>query len=130
MKYDFDDGFMSGDRDPMDAPDQDFDLEQLYQALGEESTSNTERSEVVTRLLQLLIPADSKKLRPKAIGLRIIALAWVLNPALFADSPSARTLARRCGVNAPALARHTGEISRKTGLRNRAQRHAWNWKKG
>ena len=128
MKYDFDDGFLSVNRDPMDAPQQDFDWQQLDQSYGEEGASDPRCSEAVTRLVQLLLPPDSEQLKPKAIGLRVIALAWVLNPAYFSGSPSLRQLAKRCGVNAPTLARLTGEFSRMTGLRNRAQRHAWNWR--
>jgi hypothetical protein len=60
-------------------------------------------------------------------GLRLIALAWVLNPGYFVGSPSLSELARRCSVRRAALANHTGYFSRLLGWRNRGQRHASNW---
>jgi hypothetical protein len=129
MKSDFDEGFLSESRDPLDAPHQNFDWELLYERLDEGKVEGPARDQLIARLVQLVISNDSERLIPKKIGLRIIALAWVLNPAYFPGSPSLRQLAKRCGVTAPTLARLTGEFSRMTGLRNRAQRHAWNWKK-
>ena len=84
-------------------------------------------AEAITRILQILIPLRAKYLPPIEVGLNVIALAWVLNPAYFEGSPSLRKLARRCGVTPAALARHTAYYSRLIGWRNRAQRHAWNF---
>ena len=84
-------------------------------------------AEVITRLIQLLIPYRHGRIQPGSVGLNIIALAWVLNPAYFDGSPSLRELARRCGIQPSTLARHTGHYSRFIGWRNRGQRHAWNW---
>ena len=128
--HDFEEGFLSDNRDPMDAPSQDFDWEQLYAMLGEEVTHDQQPTELVTRLVQLIVPPTSHHVSIRAIGLRAIALAWILNPGHFPGNPSLRELAKRCGVNPPTIARLTGELSRLTGWRNRAQRHAWNWKKG
>jgi hypothetical protein len=61
------------------------------------------------------------------VGLRVIALAWVLNPAYFEGSPSVSELANLCGVRAAALAAYTGHYSRLIGWRNRSQCHSRNW---
>ncbi|MCZ7637614.1 MAG: hypothetical protein M5U12_17190 [Verrucomicrobia bacterium] len=37
--------------------------------------------EVVTRLLEMFLPAPGQPVIPIRIGLRVIALAWVLDPA-------------------------------------------------
>jgi hypothetical protein len=89
---------------------------------------NQQLAEVVTRLLQLLIPYRTGRIQPVSVGLNLIALAWVLHPAYFGGSPSLRDLARRCGVQPSTLATHTGHYSRFLGWRNRGQRHAWNWR--
>ncbi len=131
MRDDFDEGRLSEQRDPIDAQDLDFDWRQLYERLSEDIASDqVERqlAETITRLLQTLIPLRQRYLPPIEIGLNVIALAWVLNPAYFEGSPSLRQLARRCGVQPATLARHTGRFSRLIGWRNRAQRHAWNWR--
>jgi hypothetical protein len=75
----------------------------------------------------MLLPPSDRRIQPQSLGMRLIALAWVLNPAYFDGSPSVRKLARRCGVRIAALANHTGYYSRLLGWRNRGQRHAWNW---
>ena len=131
MRDDFDEGRLSDHRDPVDAQSQDFDWKRLYERLSEDAAEgNNERilAEAVTRLLQALIPLREKYLPPKTIGLNVIALAWVLNPAYFEGSPSLRQLARRCGVDAATLSRHTAQYSRLVRWRNRGQRHAWNWR--
>jgi hypothetical protein len=131
VKGDFHEDLQSDKRDPVDAQSQEFDWQRLYQRLSEDVASDqVERqlAETITRLLQTLIPLRQRYLPPIEIGLNVIALAWVLNPACFEGSPSLRQLARRCGVQPATLARHTGRYSRLIGWRNRAQRHAWNWR--
>jgi hypothetical protein len=131
VKGDFHENRQSDKRDPIAAQHQGFDWEQLYERLSEDAANgdNDQRlAEAVTRLLQMLLPLTQRQMRPEVIGLRLIALAWVLNPAYFAGAPSLRQLARRCGVKPAALARYTGESSRFIGWRNRGQRHAWNWR--
>ncbi|HNQ90544.1 MAG TPA: hypothetical protein PKM73_18170 [Verrucomicrobiota bacterium] len=130
MKEEFDEKFMAENRDPLDAPDQGFDWQLLYQRLNEDATSgeNDQRmSQTVIRLLQMLLPMSSRRIQPESLGLRLIALAWVLSPGYFEGNPSVRRLARRCGVRIAALANYTGYYSRLLRWRNRGQRHAWNW---
>lgn len=91
--------------------------------------ANEEQTETIARLMRLLLAdAQAGRINPKTVGLRVLALAWVLNPAHYPDAPSLRRLAERCGVSPALLAFYTGEVSRLTGIRNRAQRHAGNWK--
>lgn len=111
---------------------QDFDWSTLSDRLGEEKepyAGAAKDLEVLCKVLNLLLGnADGEKINVRRVGLNVIGLGWVLNPGLFDGSPSVRTLARRCGVSAAALADATGRISRLIGWRNRAQSHAWNWK--
>lgn len=131
MKIDFAEDRVADCSDPVDAASQNFDWQRLYERLGEDAGSpdqDQRLAEAVTRLLQMLVPCSERQIRPDSVGLRVIALAWVLNPAYFGGSPSLRELAGRCGITQSALARHTGRYSRLIGWRNRAQQHAWNWR--
>ena len=132
MKSAFDESFIGADRDPVDSPCQDFPWAEVMERLdsGEGLVADDpEQVEAISRLMHLLLTdAQGRGINAKAVGLRLIALGWVLNPANYPGSPSLRELAQRCGVPSSTLAHYTGEISRATGIRNRAQRHAANWK--
>ncbi|MCL4181136.1 MAG: hypothetical protein KJ072_25750 [Verrucomicrobia bacterium] len=131
MKGDFHEGLQSAKRDPVDAQEQDFDWRKLYQQLSEDAADGDQDkrlAETVTRLLQMLVPLSNRRIRIESIGLNLVALAWVLNPGYFDGAPSLRQLAKRCGVEPAALARHTAHYSRLIRWRNRGQRHAWNWR--
>ena len=133
MKHGFYEGFISDNADPVDSVAQDFDWRLLYARLNEEASDahvDPRIVETVRRLLQMLVADKGRRIQPNTVGLRIIALAWVLNPGYFQDSPSLRRLARRCGVTPAKLAHLTGRFSRFLGWRNRAQQHAWNWGQG
>ncbi len=130
MKHGFYEGFISDDADPVDSVSQDFDWKLLYARLNEEACEahlDKRLADMVARLIEMLVADKGRRIRPDSVGLRIIALAWVLNPGYFRDSPSLRRLANRCGVTAATLARLTGHYSRFLNWRNRGQRHAWNW---
>ena len=117
---------------PFAAKTTDFDWQQVYSHLDEEASETEigkQTIEGVVRLLKLLVATSRTKIKPDHIGLRVIALAWLLNPGYFTGSPSLRQLARRCGVNHTKLAELTGHFSRVIGWRNRAQRRAWNWRR-
>ena len=134
MKQPFDDGRIAKSRDPLDAPDQDFEWEELLERLSEDARAQqTDKSlaQTVRRLIQILVPVyDKRRLWPKSLGLRLIALAWVLDPDYFPGGPSLAELARRANVTPAKLAQHTGRYSRVLGWRHRGQGHAWNWRKG
>lgn len=132
MRSIFDESYVAHDRDRLDAVSQDFPWAEIFERLdsGEGlAASGPDQSEAILRLMNLLLSdAQGTRINPKTVGLRLLAIGWVMNPANYPGSPSLRELARRCGVSAAALAFHTGAISRATGIRNRAQRHAGNWK--
>ncbi|MCP5524098.1 MAG: hypothetical protein H7A46_21380 [Verrucomicrobiales bacterium] len=110
----------------------DFDWQTLYDRLGEDArkASNDPRMvEFVVRLLEILLPGSCTRLNARQVGLRVIALAWVLSPAYFDGTPSIRELAARCGVPRSVMTALTGEMSRLIGWRNGAQQHAWNWQR-
>jgi hypothetical protein len=135
VKRDFDETLQAKSRDPLDAPDADLvsEWEQLYHALDgdlPDGERDKQLEEVIIRLLRLLVPVREGRLYPRSLGLRLLALAWVLRPDFFEGNPSLRELARRANVTPAKLSRHTGRFSRLLRWRNRAQRHAWNWIKG
>jgi hypothetical protein len=126
------DGSDADDLVPAEAGTTDFNWQQVYRRLNEHSGQteiDKQSIEAVVRLLKLLVSTSKPRIKPDRVGLRVIALAWLLNPGYFADSPSLRQLARRCGVNHTKLAALTGHFSRLIGWRNRAQRRAWNWRR-
>lgn len=133
MISDFNESLQPDAIDRVDGTFADFDWESLAKALGEpidEPTGNHELSDAIRRMLHFqLAGCDGETINPHAAGLRLIAIVWTLNPGMFTGSPSLRTLARRCNVSPAALARLTGEVSRSLSWRNRAQRHAGNWRK-
>jgi len=130
VKQDFDETHIAETLDPLDAQDSEFDWEALYTRLDDDARNggnDPDVSTIVTRLLQLLLPTPGQKLRPSRVGMRVIALAWVLSPAYFDRNPSLNQLARRCRVSAATLGELTGEFSRQIRWRNRAQQRGWNW---
>ena len=133
VTHDFDEAYQAEHRDPLDASNSDFDWQELCQRLGEDADTQAadneaHMAEMVVRLLHLLLRRTDRHVEPRTIGMRVIALAWVLNPAYFAGSPSLTELAKRCGIAPGTLGSYTGEASRYLQWRNRAQRHAWNWR--
>jgi len=132
MTEPFDNSYQSADRDPVDSPTADFDWDEVFERFDSGDgivAANEEQIETIARLMRLLLAdAQEGRINPKTVGLRVLALAWVLNPANYPDAPSLRKLAERCGISPASLAFYTGEVSRQTGIRNRAQRHAANWR--
>ena len=108
-----------------------FDFDQVYRHLDGEGSPDASRKalEAFCLILEAMMPRrpqlDVRDLR--AIGLRMIALAWVLSPANIPGSPSLAQLARRLRVHKNYLTSLTSEMSRLAQWRNRAQKHAWNW---
>ena len=133
MISDFDEGYPPKFVDPLADSFANFDLDAVCRSvdpLTGADDGDSRSAEVVAALLRFLLTgAQGDTINPKAVGLRLLAIGWVLNPANFPGSPSLTELAARCGVSPAALAQHTGEASRVLNWRNRAQRHAWNYKK-
>jgi len=133
LKEPFEETWMAKSRDPVDAADQDFDWLELYRILDDEmpeTAGDKLVEELLVRLIGLLIPKFRGRIFPRTIGLRILALAWLLRPDFFGNARSLRRLARRAGVTPAKLSRHAGRLSRVLRWRNRGQSHAWNWGKG
>ena len=135
MKPEFKEDTVSEQADPVEARVIDFDWNTLYERLGEQAPQpdHQKLALALRRILQWAVRVDydlvlSPITPDVAVGRRMIALAWVTNPALFPDSPSLRQLSRRLGLSAPLLAALTGEVCREFGIQNRAQDHAWNRK--
>jgi hypothetical protein len=59
----------------------------------------------------------------EAIGRRVVAMWWAVNPAYFDGSPSLSSLAKRTGMDDTGLSRLTAELTRAFGVHNRAQAH-------
>lgn len=58
-------------------------------------------------------------------ALRIVGLAWAINPALFPGSPSLHQLAEKLHCSASNLSPHVAAFSRLFGISNRGQVHDW-----
>jgi hypothetical protein len=137
MKPEFYEDYATDNLDPLAPPMQeDFNWDELYERFGELSDRQKhdeqmeQINEFVRKVFQWVVAIDLN--RPNSqmlIGRRFIALAWVLNPALFEGSPSASKLAERLGITRKAnLWELTGEASRHFKILNRGQSHAWNRK--
>ena len=134
MKPEFHEAWIAKHRDPIDAPDQDFAWQELIERLKEDAEgleqTNKTLAETIRHLLEILVPVRRKQIQTRSVGMRLLALAWVLDPSYFPGSPSLRELAQRSGVTPSKLARHAGRYSRLLRWRHRGQRHAWNWSQG
>jgi hypothetical protein len=132
MKPSFYEDYVTDKLDPLAAPMQeDFNWNELYHRLGEptdEQLQDEKVAEVIRKLFEWVTAIDLKKENSQTlIGRRFIALAWVFNPALFENSPSASQLAETLRITRKAdLWKLTGEVSRHFGIVNRGQSHAWN----
>lgn len=135
MKPQFHEDYISSKLDPLASPmHEDFNWDELYERMDEptDSQAHDEQMEQITefvrKLFEWVIAIDMNN--PNAqmlVGRRFIALAWVLNPAMFEDSPSASKLAETLGIKRKAdLWTLTGEASQYFGITNRGQSHAWN----
>jgi hypothetical protein len=107
----------------------DFDWELLRRHLGESekemgAADYALMGDALGVLLRWIVRGD----RLDIIGRRAVALAWVVNPDIF-HGMSAAALARKSGCSHFGLNENTADASRVTGLRNRSQDHAWNFKR-
>ena len=114
----------------IDAPKHiEFDWELLRRLLGEAKDELSEKDYeslglVLREIMSWLVRGDDLNI----IGRRAVALGWVVNPKLFDDDPSARQLAKKCGVHYAMLSEDAASASRKFNVRNRSQKHGWNFK--
>jgi hypothetical protein len=130
--------YVSPHQDPLSPTHADFDFDAVARSLGEiiPSDNDPEEASDITpelvrafkRIFEFCLNIDiNKKVATELVGRRLMALAWVINPSLFEDSPSIRELNRRLGFQGSTMRMLTGEASRAFGIRNRAQGHAWNY---
>lgn len=107
----------------------DFNWNELYERLGEPTDEQIqdERAVFVRNLIDWMLEFDFRL--PSALnhaGLRLFALMWVVDPARF-DGISGSKLAETLGVTRKAdFWELTGEVSKRFGIVNRCQSHAWN----
>jgi hypothetical protein len=118
--------------DPLSPSQADFDWEAVYAALGDEPICAQDESydrlvHAFRRVFEFCLTIDlNKENSTELIGRRLLALAWVMNPAIIDGSPSLIELSNRLGLSPYPLAIITSEVSKQFGIRNRAQAHAWN----
>src|SRR5581483_340638 len=89
-------------------------LREAREELGEESYALL--ADVLGELMRWIV----KGVKLPIIGRRAVALAWVVNPDMFENGPSAAKLAKRIGCHKAMLSQDAAEASRKFGMRNRA----------
>ena len=135
MLTDFIEDYQSDKADPLDSQTCEFDFDSVCESLGEatEGFTQTDREEM-GRALRLLIQwtisaaftsTGKERAEPeKIVGRRLIALAWVLSPDYFENSPSLSKLAERLGYTKFTLSIVTSEFSAQFGITNRSQAHA------
>lgn len=126
----FNEELRSEHADALDKRHVDFDWHGLEEALGEAGKEcGCDDWAKLSEAFRLLSEWSLKANTLQQVGIRTIALAWVLNPGYFDGSPSMRKLAKAFGVNRSVLSNFTSEVRRKYGITNRAQSHGWNFKK-
>src|ERR1051326_116503 len=121
-------------------PHSDFDWIGLSIALGEAQKKSgpdfPKMADGLIILLQWAINGNGrgfaiKTNRPDdplaALGRRVVALLWALNPAIF-EGESLRGLENRLCLKRGSLSRFTADARRAFKLKNRAHGHGWNFK--
>lgn len=130
--------WISPHQDPLAPTHADFDFDAVARNLGEPVEADNlpdEQCQITPELVrafkhifEFCLNIDiNKSIATQLVGRRLMALAWVINPGLFEDSPSIRELNKRLGFQGSTMRMLTGEASRAFGIRNRAQGHAWNY---
>jgi hypothetical protein len=111
-------------------PPIEFDWQAVYQALGEHEPESIgpdyeAMSDALRNLFDWLLAVNLDGRNPaRAAGLRLMALAWVMNPDRF-DGASLRKLTRSMGVSAGRFSTLAAEVRRTFRLSNPFQKHDW-----
>ena len=120
--------------DPIAKTHAEFDWELLSTLLGETLDAEDELAaacldadreklcKAIAEIFQFVI----KQKQLHNVGRRFVALAWVINPALFGGE-SAAQVAREFGLRPNKLQECTGDASGRFSIRNHAQAHAANF---
>jgi hypothetical protein len=130
----FRESYLNPEQDTLDGKSAEFDWDALYELLGESQQELSAHdydalSFAFKRVLEWVLSVDLG--RPgfeSVIARRALALAWTMNPAFFEDSPSLSKIAERIGTHKVSLSSYAASASRTFGVRNRGQRHGWNFK--
>lgn len=119
-------------------PHQDFDWDGLFERMGEKDDrlklklkhkDRAEMAQALARIFDWILRLDtSSRLVPRIVGLRFIALAWVMNPELF-EGASIRKLAKDLESAVACLSPLTAAASRDFEISNHFQRHDWRKRK-
>jgi hypothetical protein len=118
----------------------DFDWETVFASLDGEDHSNSNTmaddstrcgayaisAKLLSRLLDWLLAVNLQDHRAlNSIGVRTVAMAWVIDPARF-EGASLATVAKRLGFKGGnSLSPSAAEFSRRFGLTNKFQDHDW-----
>ena len=90
-----------------------------FESFPDREIDRAELARALTVLLDWLIPAQTLAYRPKVLatssGLRVIALAWSLNPAFFGEM-SQEQLAKMLGVSDSILSRYGQSFANRFGV--------------
>lgn len=121
--------------DPLGHGVQDFDWATVFKHLDKERLSTEDREKLIAALrtiIQWIVGQKTRKVSAvsaKLAGRRLFALAWVLRPDLFPETPSLRWLARKVGMKRSSFSKFTAAASRTFQVRNRASHsHAHNFR--
>jgi len=125
-KPEFKEDFISEKRDPTVPTATDFDWDEVFREMGELSSEDKASVAIVIRKIFLWVTAVKLNRRntQKMVGRRFIALAWVLDPSLFEDSPSLESLGKKIGCKKMWML--SGQVTKDIGIHNHGQDHAWN----
>jgi hypothetical protein len=108
-----------------------FDMNGVLTDLGEPPDEAKEQQDsaklgmALSKILDWLTNVDfNHKNALRAMGMRTVAMAWVIDPKRF-DNASVRTLASKLGFTAANISPLTAEFSRQFTINNQFQNHDW-----
>lgn len=139
MRGEFIEDMHSDKVDPTTKDCEEFDWDDLYERLGELDRTRAAETEeqheqqmqrlafALGTILDWIINGQSNR-RPKqflrAVGMRTVAMAWVIDPKRF-DDASIRQLSKALGFTAANISPLTAEFSRLYSVFNKFQNHDW-----
>jgi hypothetical protein len=118
--------YAAAEVDPLTEACAEFDYEQVYRDLDgdvdwQDDDLNQKLAQLLRHIFQFALDTELSAGADRRIGRRFLALAWVVDPSLFAGSPSLAKLAARLGTDSATLSRLTSEATRTFGITNRCQ---------
>jgi hypothetical protein len=105
-----------------------FDFDEVERRLSGDSKAmsrdDLELAEAIARVVRWM-HRDGRSRNLETIGMRALAVAWLLEPGLTGDK-SLSSLAKRFKIQPRMLQKHALEASQAFNIRNRYQAHGWN----